>query len=55
MSSFDQLSREWLVRFVEYRIGDRRIIRLIQKWLTAGVLEEGRRIETTSCPSGERA
>ena len=47
-SFFDQLSREWLVRFVEYRIGDRRIIRLIQKWLTAGVLEDDRWIETTS-------
>jgi retron-type reverse transcriptase len=55
-SFFDQLSREWLVRFVEYRIGDRRIIRLIQKWLTAGVLEEGRRIETTSgTPQGSVA
>jgi RNA-directed DNA polymerase len=43
---FDSLSREWLVRFVEYRIGDRRIIRLIQKWLKAGVLEEDRWIET---------
>jgi len=43
---FDSLSREWLVRFVEYRIGDRRIIRLIQKWLKAGVLEENRWIET---------
>src|SRR5271168_3114337 len=38
---FDTLSREWLVRFVEHRIGDRRIIRLIQKWLKAGVLENG--------------
>ncbi len=55
-SFFDQLSREWLVRFVEYRIGDRRIIRLIQKWLTAGVLEEGRRIETTAgTPQGSVA
>jgi RNA-directed DNA polymerase len=44
---FDTLSREWLVRFVEHRIGDRRIIRLIQKWLKAGVLEDGRLIETT--------
>ena len=43
---FDTLSREWLVRFVEHRIGDRRIIRLIQKWLKAGVLEEGRLMET---------
>src|SRR5216683_1415218 len=44
---FDTLSREWLIRFVEHRIGDRRIIRLIQKWLKAGVLEDGRLIETT--------
>src|SRR5256714_1300393 len=43
---FDSLSPEWLVRFVECRIGDQRIIRLIQKWLKAGVLEEGRLIET---------
>src|SRR5262249_28413026 len=33
-------------RFIEHRVGDRRIIRLIQKWLKAGVLEEGRLIET---------
>src|SRR4051794_24591644 len=45
-SFFDTLSREWLVRFVEHRIGDRRIIRLIQKWLKAGVLEEGLWMET---------
>jgi len=30
-----------LIRFLEHRIGDRRIIRLIQKWLKAGVLEDG--------------
>ena len=46
-SFFDSLSREWLVRFVEHRVGDRRIIRLIQKWLKAGVLEEDQWIETT--------
>ena len=34
---FDTLSREWLIRFIEHRVGDRRIIRLIQKWLKAGV------------------
>src|SRR4029434_1008565 len=45
-SFFDTLSREWLVRFVEYRVGDRRIIRLIQKWLKAGVLEEDLWMET---------
>src|SRR6202162_19438 len=37
---FDAVSQEWLVRFLEHRIGDRRIIRLIQKWLKAGVLED---------------
>ena len=35
------VSKEWLVRFVEHRIGDKRIIRLIRKWLKAGVLEDG--------------
>jgi Reverse transcriptase (RNA-dependent DNA polymerase) len=40
---FDHLSHEWLVRFVEHRIADRRVVRLIQKWLNAGVLEDGKR------------
>lgn len=40
---FDTLDHGWLVKFVEHRIGDRRVVRLIQKWLTAGVLEEGQR------------
>ena len=39
-SFFDEISQEWLIRFLEHRIGDRRIIRLIQKWLKAGVLED---------------
>jgi len=43
---FDAVSQEGLVRFLEHRIGDRRIIRLIQKWLKAGVLEDG--VVTTS-------
>src|SRR5580658_8463610 len=43
---FDSVSQEWLVRFIEHRIGDKRIIRLIQKWLKAGVLEDG--VVTTS-------
>jgi group II intron reverse transcriptase/maturase len=38
---YDSLSHEWLLRFVEHRIGDRRILALIQKWLRAGVLEDG--------------
>src|SRR5438046_6265420 len=40
-SFFDTVSQEWLIRFVEHRIGDQRIIRLIRKWLRAGVLEDG--------------
>jgi len=40
-SFFDTVSQEWLIRFLEHRIGDRRIIRLIRKWLKAGVLEDG--------------
>ena len=40
-SFFDTVSHDWLVRFVEHRIGDPRIIRLIRKWLKAGVLEHG--------------
>jgi group II intron reverse transcriptase/maturase len=40
-SFFDEISQEWLIRFLEHRIGDRRIIRLIRKWLKAGTLEDG--------------
>jgi group II intron reverse transcriptase/maturase len=40
-SFFDTVSQDWLIRFLEHRIGDKRIIRLIQKWLRAGVLEDG--------------
>jgi len=43
---FDTLDHGWVVKFVEHRIGDRRIVRLIQKWLKAGVLEEGKRIQS---------
>jgi group II intron reverse transcriptase/maturase len=38
---FDSVDQQWLIRFLEHRIGDQRIIRLIRKWLKAGVLEEG--------------
>ena len=38
---FDTVSREWLVRFLEHRIADKRVIRLIIKWLKAGVMEAG--------------
>jgi RNA-directed DNA polymerase len=40
-SFFNEVSQEWLVRFVEHRIGDKRILRLIGKWLRAGILEDG--------------
>jgi RNA-directed DNA polymerase len=40
-SFFDEIDQEWLIRFLEHRIGDPRIIRLIRKWLKAGVLEDG--------------
>jgi group II intron reverse transcriptase/maturase len=45
-SFFDKLQHSWLVQFVEHRIGDRRVIRLIQKWLKAGVMEQGQWSET---------
>src|SRR5262249_17301207 len=38
---FTSLDHSWLVRFLEHRIGDKRVLRLIQKWLSAGVIEEG--------------
>src|ERR1700732_45825 len=38
---FGSVSQDWLVRFLEHRIGDKRIIRLIRKWLKAGILEDG--------------
>ncbi len=38
---FDSVSRDWLVRFLEHRIGDKRVIRLIVKWLKAGVMVDG--------------
>ena len=40
---FDAIDRKWLVKFIEHRIADQRILRLIQKWLNAGVLEDGKR------------
>src|SRR3984957_1717317 len=43
-SFFDAISPEWLVKFIGHRIADRRVVRLIQKWLNAGVLEDGKRI-----------
>jgi len=44
-SFFDTIDHEWLVKFVEHRIADRRVIRHVKKWLNAGVMEKGQRIE----------
>jgi RNA-directed DNA polymerase len=46
-SFFDKLQHSWLVQFVEHRIRDQRVVRLIQKWLKAGVMEQGQWNETT--------
>jgi len=43
---FDNMNHEWTMKFVEYRVADRRILRLIQKWLKAGVSEDGQWSET---------
>ena len=51
---FDSVSKEWLARFLEHRIGDKRVLRLIQKWLRAGVLEDGR-IEVPERGTGQGA
>ncbi len=39
---FDAIDHEWLTKFVEHRVGDGRVLRLIQKWLRAGVMEDGK-------------
>jgi group II intron reverse transcriptase/maturase len=50
---FDAVSHDWLIRFVEHRIGDRRVLRLIRKWLKAGVTEDGETVATeTGTPQG---
>jgi RNA-directed DNA polymerase len=39
---FDTIEHDWLVKFIEHRVADAQVVRLLQKWLHAGVLEEGR-------------
>jgi group II intron reverse transcriptase/maturase len=43
---FDTVEHGWLVKFIEHRVADRRVVRLIQKWLKVGVLEDGKRIKS---------
>lgn len=38
---FDTIEHDWLIKFIEHRVGDARVVRLIKKWLHAGVLEDG--------------
>ena len=45
---FDAIDHEWMQRFVKHRIGDRKLQRLIQKWLTAGVIQDGIKMQTTA-------
>ena len=53
---FDAIDQGWLVKFLEHRIADRRVVRLIQKWLNAGVLEDGTRTwSETGTPQGGSA
>ena len=53
---FDAIDHEWLVKFIEHRIGDQRVVRLIRKWLKAGVLEDGARTQSeTGTPQGGSA
>jgi RNA-directed DNA polymerase len=53
---FGAIDKGWLVKFVEHRIGDQRVVRLIQKWLNAGVLEDGMRTwSETGTPQGGSA
>ena len=50
---FDNLDKSWLIKFVEHRVADPRILRLIQKWLNAGVMEEGEwSVTKTGSPQG---
>jgi RNA-directed DNA polymerase len=53
---FDSIDRSWMLRFLEHRIADRRVLRLIQKWLSAGVIENGEWSETVEgTPQGASA
>ena len=52
-SFFDKIDQTWLIKFLEHRIGDARVIRLVQKWLKAGVLDEGEMsLSDTGTPQG---
>jgi RNA-directed DNA polymerase len=53
---FGQLDRDWLMKFLRHRIADERVLRLIGKWLAAGVIEDGTWTETgRGSPQGASA
>ncbi len=53
---FNKIDREWLIKFIEHRIADKRVVRLIHKWLSAGILEEGKIIyNEQGTPQGSSA
>ena len=53
---FTKLDHSWLEKFLEHRIADKRVLRLIRKWLTAGVVEDGNWSETVEgSPQGNTA
>ncbi len=50
---FDTIDHKWLIRFLKHRIADKKILRLIQKWLSAGVLHEGKKtVSSLGSPQG---
>ena len=52
---FEHIDRSWMARFLERRIGDRRLLRLIQKWMSAGVIENGELVDTLEgTPQGSK-
>jgi RNA-directed DNA polymerase len=46
-SFFDDIDHDWMIRFLEHRIADRRVLSLIRKWLKVGVIEDGKRVPAT--------
>jgi RNA-directed DNA polymerase len=53
---YDSIDHEWMLKFLEHRIADRRVLRLVRKWLAAGVIEQGKWSETTEgTPQGASA
>ena len=50
---FDAIDHEWMLKFLQHRIADRRVLRQVRKWLKAGVVEEGtKRLVETGTPQG---